>query len=419
MRKYVLSILFLGFVELGFCQSKKSGAMLELETLSSFPLLNAHSEVVLIEGYPWERLYGERDFTITPSVPNVGRYMSNVREIAMLQGDLSNSEFSYYNVDLSTLKDNSLLELGIVIPSYYDKQIIKLLLPKCSYVILRGKGIGITEDSNYGKLEMVDSAQNSIIDVVFYSEGFEISTVPGNNFTSTTEGGANCGWGDESCRSYTGSWSAWCAGNGSGCNNCSSGGWYVSDVNSTFMPNSWISLTGYSNIQLSYLIWSDLNDFETTDNVVRYYAFNGAATFSISGDSFTSSSAIDEAGWSLRTANLTGGSTYTYGFNFSSSGSFNAEGVFIDDIKLTGTQLTSISEIQSNTSFVYPNPTSDFIFFKSDTPPSRIEIVDINGKVVFSARNEGKISVEDLSNGMYLIRAFINDECLQGKFIKQ
>ena len=402
------------------CQSSyHSTEMMELEAASKFPLLNAHSEVILVGETSWERMYGEFEFTLNPSVADVGGYMNIVRETALKQGDASNSIFGYYDIDLSTIKINSLTQVGINVPSYFNKRYIKVYLPRCYFLNLLTDGVFINEDLSYGKNEFVQSPEGSLIDVVFYSEGFETSTVPGNNFTSTTDGAANCGWSDENCRSYTGSWSAWCSGNGSGCNSCSSGGWYVSDVNSTFMPNGWISLVGYSNNQLSYMIWSDLNDAETSDNIVRYYAFNGAATFSISGDSFTSSSSIDEAGWTLRTAMLTGGSTYKYGFNFSSGSFLNAEGVFIDDIRLTGTQLNEINEFQSFSSLIFPNPVSDILNIKSQINPIRVEVVDINGRVVYSGGNESRISVAGLSPGLYTLKVFIKDQTIQERFIKQ
>jgi hypothetical protein len=403
------------------CQSSyHSTEMMELEAASKFPLLNAHSEVILVGETSWERMYGEFEFTLNPSVADVGGYMNIVRETASKQGDVSNSIFGYYDIDLSTIQINSLTQVGINVPNYYNKRYIKVYLPRCYFLNLLTDGVFINEDLSYGKNEFVQSSEVSLIDVVFYSEGFEISTVPGNNFISTTDGAANCGWSDENCRSYTGSWSAWCSGNGTGCNSCSSSGWYVSDVTSTFRPNAWISLTGYSNIQLSYMIWSDLSDAETTDNVVRYYAFNGAATFSISGDSFTSSSSIDEAGWTLRTAMLQGGnSTYKYGFNFSSGSFWNAEGVFIDDIKLTGTQLTEINEFQSFSSLIFPNPVSDILNIKSQINPNRMEVVDVNGRVVYSGGNESRISVAGLSPGLYTSKMFIKDQTIQERFIKQ
>lgn len=165
------------------------------------------------------------------------------------------------------------------------------------------------------------------------------------------------------------------------------------------------------------MIWSDLNDFDLTDVVVRYYAFNGASSWSISGDSFTSASSVDETGWTYRSASITGGSTYIYGFAFASDGSFASDGTYIDDIKMSGTAITDVDELVAVSSIIYPNPAANFVNVKSNEMPSRSDILDINGRLVMTSYMQRQIDITPLPSGLYTIRVFLNNDIITEKFI--
>lgn len=421
MKKLII-LSFLSIVaKVGFGQSSSLNTeMLELQSASRNPLMTTNSEVILIGGTPWERLYGEREFTLTPSVEDINDYIAATREMARAQGDMANSRFEYFDVEVNDNTRTRLLQYGINVPDYFQGNDLKVLLPICHYIELKKANVDIDSDLTYGENELSDQTQNqSQVDVVFYSEGFETETVPGNVFSSSILGSANCGWGDESCNSYTGTWSVWCSGNGAGCTSCSNGGNHVSDIISTFMPVSWINVSGYTNRILSYMIWSDLNDADGVDQVIRYYAGNNATNFSVSGDTFTSSSSIDEAGWTLRTATITGYSTYKYGFNFTSDWSLNSDGVYIDDIKITGTTTTNMEEETSFSSSIFPNPATNDINLKLNEAPERVEILDLNGRMVFVSNFQKQIDVTSLPAGLYTIRAFLKSDVITDKFIKE
>ncbi|WP_158849464.1 T9SS type A sorting domain-containing protein [Algibacter sp. L1A34] len=55
---------------------------------------------------------------------------------------------------------------------------------------------------------------------------------------------------------------------------------------------------------------------------------------------------------------------------------------------------------------IYPNPTSNYINVESKIDVDRFEIYDLSGKKVLSSNNYEKINVEDLSKGLYLLKAF-------------
>ncbi len=366
------------------------------------------------------QIYGEREFTLTPSVENINDYIAATREMARAQGDIANSRFEYFDIEVNENIRTQLLQYGIYVPNYFQGNDLKVLLPICHYNELKKAQVNIDFDLSYGENELSNQfSDQSQIDVVFYSEGFEIETVPGNLFSSSISGSANCGWGDESCNSYTGTWSVWCSGNGAGCTSCSNGGNHVSDIISTFMPVSWIDVSGYTNRVLSYMIWSDLNDADGVDQVIRYYAGNNATNWSVSGDIFTSSSSIDEAGWILRTSSFTGYSTYKYGFNFTSDWSLNSDGVYIDDVKITGTTTSAVEELGSASSVIFPNPAVSNINLKLNETPERVEIMDLNGRIVFVSNFQKQIDVTSLPAGLYTVRAFLNSDVITEKFIKQ
>ncbi len=419
MKKNVLFVLSMFAVIIGSAQkSIPQDPMLRLIQASRIPLMSDHSEVIRIEETNWERLYGESEFTLTPTVKDIGNYFLSVYELAKNQGNIQFSRLSYFNVEINEFSRKLLIEFGIKVPDYFNGSYLKVLLPVCHFNELKQEKVNIQFDLSYGNSQLSeDFEENEQVEVVFYSEGFEVATVPGNLFSSSTVGNANCGWGDESCQSYTGDWSVWCSGNGAGCNDCSTGGYHVNDVTSVFAPTSWIDVSGYSNKILSYMIWSDLNDFDLTDVVVRYYAFNGASSWSISGDSFTSASSLDETGWTYRSASITGGSTYIYGFAFASDGSFASDGTYIDDIKMSGTAITDVDELVAVSSIIYPNPAKNFVNVKSNEMPSRTDILDINGRLVMTSYMQRQIDITPLPSGLYTIRVFLNNNIITEKFI--
>jgi hypothetical protein len=69
----------------------------------------------------------------------------------------------------------------------------------------------------------------------------------------------------------------------------------------------------------------------------------------------------------------------------------------------------AINETNSNQDFdVYPIPASNFVFIKSMEKNLSIQIIDINGKTVFSKNNfdtSSSIDVSDLAKGFYIVRA--------------
>ncbi|WP_262148792.1 BspA family leucine-rich repeat surface protein [Chryseobacterium foetidum] len=86
-----------------------------------------------------------------------------------------------------------------------------------------------------------------------------------------------------------------------------------------------------------------------------------------------------------------------------------------------GTCVLSIRETATATDFViYPNPASDFIFFKDLKDGLSYKVFDNSGRIVLQGKlNEDKIDVRNLSQGNYLLQIKTKSDMKNHKFLKQ
>ncbi len=93
-----------------------------------------------------------------------------------------------------------------------------------------------------------------------------------------------------------------------------------------------------------------------------------------------------------------------------------------DTVKITFVDpiYSNIELNRDNDIHVYPNPVTDFLNIESENPIEKLEIYDINGKVLISESNLiNEIDVSSLKSGIYMIR-FKTDETINSfTFIKQ
>lgn len=76
-------------------------------------------------------------------------------------------------------------------------------------------------------------------------------------------------------------------------------------------------------------------------------------------------------------------------------------------------------ENQNSNFKIYPNPATDFLNIKSDQKISKIEIYDMTGKLLKSANGrDRKISVAQLTKGIYIIKLLTENGVVNSKFIK-
>lgn len=90
-------------------------------------------------------------------------------------------------------------------------------------------------------------------------------------------------------------------------------------------------------------------------------------------------------------------------------------GIYYQSFKTLG-----VNEILVENVSIYPNPTTDFIFFKvnSNAKLLEVEVFDLSGKLVFTQKvNNETIDLQKLSKGTYLLR-FKNSTIKPIKIIK-
>ncbi len=69
--------------------------------------------------------------------------------------------------------------------------------------------------------------------------------------------------------------------------------------------------------------------------------------------------------------------------------------------------------------FVYPNPISDFIYIKTSLIIEEIELFDELGKSILKTKSTNKISVNNLSKGMYILKIYSGNKSISKKIIIQ
>jgi hypothetical protein len=384
------------------------------------PFLSATSEVLLIENIPLERLYGEKEYVICPTIENVDLYNSRIHSKDDTVTGENKSFFQFIEVEVNPTSRNLLDTKGIQIPSFIHDKIL-VYLPKIDIEDLEKAAIHYTLRSDYG----VKESSSSVMDEkeeksLIYSEGFETHSLPSSEF-NTSIGTLNCGWKDVSCANYGGSWSAWCAGNGAGCNTlCSS---YGNNMGASFSNKYYVNISSYIDLWFKFYIYLDLYDIGSNDELSRYYDL-GSGSWTLSASSYTSSSSLDEAGWTQQTFFYSGShSNFAYKFYFYSNSVGTSTGVYIDDIEITGTynNTSGLDEHQISEVKIFPNPTHDFITLSVEKQllGQPYSIFDNVGRIVSIGKLNSTQSTVDLTsfeNGIYFIQ--VGDNTKRIKIVK-
>jgi hypothetical protein len=81
---------------------------------------------------------------------------------------------------------------------------------------------------------------------------------------------------------------------------------------------------------------------------------------------------------------------------------------------------TGIRETEAGNTFsIYPNPGTSLVSVESDLDVKHMEMLDMQGKVVYSGRGVGAIDISNLSNGLYIIKLHTNAGVYHQQMIKQ
>jgi hypothetical protein len=314
------------------------------------PLLDAHEELYNINGIIWQRRLGEKEYFIAPC-----KTKNEIMDTDSINRSIKTklTEYFFVKVDpslISTSANLSLMRNGIIIPYYVNDSLI-IMLPKTKMEELN-KCNAINEILlNYGK-KQINIIKNNKTKSTIWTEDFE-GSIPGSSY-SVGDANSTSGedyWDDLSCYSHNGTWSLWCAdvGDMTDCSN------YDNDMSSYFINSSPINVGGYSNVQLKY--WISYDTETGYDNLKEYYSSNGSNYYL--STTFEGSS----NGWVQRTVSLTSFTNYYFEFDFYSDGSFNNyDGVYIDDMEITGTSsgLPNLSRVSGYSSLSVNGTYIDF-----------------------------------------------------------
>jgi hypothetical protein len=76
-----------------------------------------------------------------------------------------------------------------------------------------------------------------------------------------------------------------------------------------------------------------------------------------------------------------------------------------------------VTEGKSDFINIYPNPTSEMLNFNISV--FKVEILDLNGRIVKSTATSNKIDVRSLSAGNYILKIIIEDAISTHRFVKE
>jgi hypothetical protein len=134
-------------------------------------------------------------------------------------------------------------------------------------------------------------AQVALPQTTIFSDGFE-GAFPGSWVVGNNNANTVAKWGDNNAKAYSGSWSAFCADNGSNSRTT-----YDNGLN-TYMQRQGISLSGYNKATLTFKYWMNTQaSYDTFQVNVRNQAGTWANLMTISGNQSGS-------GWQTRTINM-------------------------------------------------------------------------------------------------------------------
>ena len=105
-------------------------------------------------------------------------------------------------------------------------------------------------------------------------------------------------------------------------------------------------------------------------------------------------------------SDIADGVNFSHLFIFIGPGDPGVTGTFyIDNIEGPGLQNTAgLDDLNATNFSMYPNPSSNIVFFKNLNKTTTVKIYDINMRLVkFESINSNQISIEDLNTGVYFV----------------
>jgi hypothetical protein len=378
----------------------------ELFLNQNSPQQLATDESFLIDDVVWSRPFGEKLYHLTPSVPNVSEYETQIHAEADVDGlETNGAKFHFAELTLNAALRIRLRDFYINVPDYIGQKVI-VYLPLYQLNKLSQEGAHLSFLQEYGTAQP-SAAINSDKDqkALIWSDGFEATAIPGSNWNVGIGSGAtNCGWKDRACAAYSGSFGAFCSGT---CSTCQG---YENNMNASFSNKNYISTSGFYGITFYYLINLNLYSIGSNDEFRRYEDL-GTGSWTLKA-TYNSSSSIDGDGWYELSASYSGTfSNWATLFNFYSNSVGTSDGVYLDDLRLTGNSNSNLEQVNTaNALMVYPNPSNGQFEIQHELL-DEFELLSSDGKLIVAEKAvQGHKSFKgNLDQGVYFVRGKLSN----------
>jgi hypothetical protein len=378
----------------------------ELFLNQNSPQQLATDESFLIDDVVWSRPFGEKLYHLTPSVPNVSEYETQIHAEANVDGlETNGAKFHFAELTLNAALRIRLRDFYINVPDYIGQKAI-VYLPLYQLNKLSQEGAQLSFLQEYGTAQP-SAAINSDKDqkALIWSDGFEATAIPGSNWNVGIGSGAtNCGWKDMNCAAYSGSWGAFCSGT---CSTCQG---HENNMNASFSNKNYISTSGFYGITFYYLINLNLYNIGSNDEFRRYEDL-GTGSWTLKA-TYNSSSSIDGDGWYELSASYSGTfSNWATLFNFYSNSVGTSDGVYLDDLRLTGNSNSNLEQVNTaNALMVYPNPSNGQFEIQHELL-DEFELLSSDGKLIVAEKaDQGHKTVKgNLDQGVYFVRGKLSN----------
>jgi hypothetical protein len=378
----------------------------ELFLNQNSPQQLATDESFLIDDVVWSRPFGEKLYHLTPSVPNVSEYETQIHAEADVDGlETNGAKFYFAELTLNAALRIRLRDFYINVPDYIGQKVI-VYLPLYQLNKLSQEGAHLSFLQEYGTAQPSatinsDKDQKALI----WSDGFEATAIPGSNWNVGIGSGAtNCGWKDINCAAYSGSWGAFCSGT---CSTCQG---HENNMNAGFSNKNYISTSGFYGITFYYLINLNLYSIGSNDEFKRYEDL-GTGSWTLKA-TYNSSSSIDGDGWYELSASYSGTfSNWATLFNFYSNSVGTSDGVYLDDLRLTGNSNSNLEQVNTaNALMVYPNPSNGQFEIQHELL-DEFELLSSDGKLIVAEKAvQGHKSFKgNLDQGVYFVRGKLSN----------
>lgn len=93
-------------------------------------------------------------------------------------------------------------------------------------------------------------------------------------------------------------------------------------------------------------------------------------------------------------------------------------GVILKDTLLIPLYTNNNTFENKNDVTIYPNPTNEYLTIKSSDKIKKVEIMDINGRILLSKNNHSSLDISEYIDGIYIIRIYTGNKIIIKSFIK-